>query len=105
MEDILFSEQGHLLSTGHDAYTIPSINDLPPIFNVSLLRKPTPLENRRVLYSSKGVGEPPFLAGETVFFAIKAAILAVREESGKTGGGNLEAPAIPFNVLAAINRS
>ena len=105
MEDTLFSEQGHLLSTGHDTYTIPSIKDLPPIFNVSLLRKATPLENRRVLYSSKGVGEPPFLAGETAFFAVKAAVLAAREEVGKKGGGNLKAPAVPSNVIAAIGRS
>ena len=60
MEETLFSKEGKLLTRGHDTYSAPTIRDIPSVFNVALLRKQTPVENRKVLYSSKGVGEPPF---------------------------------------------
>ena len=57
METTQFSEDGKLVSRSHDSYTIPTIADIPPVFNVTLLRREKPAENRRLLYSSKGVGD------------------------------------------------
>jgi len=102
MEQILFSKEGKLLTRGHGSYSAPTIADIPPVFNVSLLRKHTPVENRRVLYSSKGVGEPPFLSGASVFFAIKTAVLAARADRGVEGVCKLATPANPSNVVQAI---
>ena len=56
MEDTLFEADGKLKSRGHDSYNIPSIADIPPVFNIGLLRKKTPAEHTRVVYSSKNVG-------------------------------------------------
>ena len=102
MENTVYSSTGALLTRGHSSYTAPSIRDIPPVFNVTLLRKHTPVNNRRVLYSSKGIGEPPFLCGASVFFAIKSAVLAARADRGVKGVVKLATPAIPSNVVNAI---
>jgi len=102
MEETLFSKEGKLLSRGHDTYSAPTIRDIPSVFNVTLLRKNTPVENRRILYSSKGVGEPPFLSGASVFFAIKSAVIAARADRGVEGVCKLAAPSTPRNVVQAI---
>ena len=50
LEEILFSPKGHLLTKGPGMYKIPSVNDIPQVFNVSLLRgSPNP----KAVYSSK----------------------------------------------------
>lgn len=102
MEEILFSKEGHLLTRGHDTYSAPTILDIPSVFNVTLLRKHTPVENRRILYSSKGIGEPPYLSGASAFFAIKSAVLAARADRGVEGVCTLATPATPSNVVEAI---
>jgi len=104
MEEVLFSKKGMLLTRGHDTYSAPTVMDIPSVFNVTLLRKSTPVENRRLLYSSKGIGEPPFLSGESAFFAIKSAIVAARADLGKEGVCKLLAPATPENVVQAISQ-
>ena len=103
MEETLFSKKGKLLTRGHNNYSAPTIMDIPSVFNVALLRKDTPVENRRLLYSSRGVGEPPFLSGESVFFAIKSAVVAARADRGREGVCKLAAPAKPKNVIQAIH--
>jgi len=103
MEETLFSKTGRLVTRGHDHYSAPTIRDIPSVFNVALLRKDTPVENRRLLYSSKGVGEPPFLSGATVFFAIKSAVLAARADRGVGGVCKLATPSTPKNVVQAIH--
>ena len=105
METTQFSEDGKLVSRGHDSYTIPTIADIPPVFNVTLLRREKPAENRRLLYSSKGVGEPPFMSGVSVFFAVKIAVQAAREDRGFRGTFKLATPSTPDNVVQAINSS
>jgi len=102
MEETTFSRDGALLTRGHDTYSAPTIMDIPSVFNITLLRKHTPVENRRILYSSKGVGEPPFLSGASVFFAIKSAVIAARADRGVEGVCTLTTPAIPSNVVQAI---
>jgi len=102
MEEVLFSKEGSLLTRGHDTYSAPTIMDIPSVFNVTLLRKQTPVENRRILYSSKGIGEPPYLSGASAFFAIKSAVLAARADRGVEGVCTLATPATPSNVIQAI---
>jgi len=103
MEETKFSSEGKLLTRGHDSYSVPTISDIPSVFNVTLLRKDTPVENRRVLYSSKGIGEPPYLSGVSVFFAIKTAVSAARKDKELRKSFNLATPASPENVVKAIN--
>ena len=55
------------------------MGDLPLELNVHLLKNAA---NPLAVYSSKAVGEPPFFLGGSVYFAIKNAIYAYREENG-----------------------
>ena len=63
-------------------YKIPTANDIPIDFRVTLLKDGC---NQRLpqVYSSKAVGEPPFFLGASVFFALKEAAYAARAEAGE----------------------
>ncbi|MBA0650733.1 hypothetical protein Goklo_018119 [Gossypium klotzschianum] len=89
---------GCLYTCGPGSYKIPSLNDVPFKFNVSLL-KGNP--NVKAIHSSKAVGEPPFFMASSVFFAIKDAILAARAETGHTGWFPLDNPATPERIRMA----
>eukprot|EP00798_Chlamydomonas_sp_ICE-L_P022196 gene22196-29256_t len=84
---------GHLFTKGPGTYKIPSANDIPIDFRVTLLAD---APNTRAIHSSKAVGEPPFHLGASVFFALKDAVYSARESAGH---GNahfiLDAPATP----------
>jgi len=84
-EELIWADQDHawvqpagrLLTQGPGAYKIPSFNDTPRVFNVSLM---TGVANPFAVHSSKAVGEPPFFLGSAVFFAIRDAVAAARAE-------------------------
>ena len=52
---------------------IPTANDIPVDFRVTLLRN-APCERTPMVHSSKAVGEPPFFLGTSVFFALKVGL-------------------------------
>ncbi len=52
-------------------YKIPTANDIPMDFRVTLL-KDAPCHRTPLAHSSKAIGEPPFFLGASVFFALKA---------------------------------
>ncbi|CAM8886680.1 unnamed protein product [Rhodiola kirilowii] len=89
---------GCLYTCGPGSYKIPSVNDVPFRFNVSLL-KDSP--NPKAIHSSKAVGEPPFFLASAVFFAIKDAIIAARAESGHNEWFPLDNPATPERIRMA----
>ncbi|KAK7261545.1 hypothetical protein RIF29_27859 [Crotalaria pallida] len=89
---------GCLYTCGPGAYKIPSINDLPFKFNVSLLKGHP---NVKAIHSSKAVGEPPFFLASAVFFAIKDAIRAARAEMGCNDWFPLDSPATPERIRMA----
>ncbi|KAJ4844013.1 hypothetical protein Tsubulata_010790 [Turnera subulata] len=89
---------GSLYTCGPGTYKIPSINDVPFRFNVSLLKGHP---NVKGLHSSKGVGEPPFFLASAVFFAIKDAIIAARAEVGHHEWFPLDNPATPERIRMA----
>ncbi|KAK4384529.1 Xanthine dehydrogenase 1 [Sesamum angolense] len=89
---------GCLYTSGPGTYKIPSINDVPFKFNVSLLKD---APNDKAIHSSKAVGEPPFFLASAVFFAIKDAIIAARAEEGLTGWFPLDNPATPERIRMA----
>lgn len=51
---------------------------MPETFNVTLLEDAA---NPWAVHSSKAIGEPPFYLGSTVYYAIKDALIAAREEN------------------------
>ncbi|CAM0874142.1 unnamed protein product [Alopecurus aequalis] len=89
---------GHLFTCGPGSYKIPSVNDIPLNFKVSLLKG---VPNPRAIHSSKAVGEPPFFLASAVLFAIKDAIAAARAEEGQLGWFPLDNPATPERIRMA----
>jgi xanthine dehydrogenase molybdopterin binding subunit len=79
-EEIKWDAGGHLLTHSPDTYKIPTANDIPKAFRVSLLEG---VPNPSVIGRSKAVGEPPFMLALSVWLAIKDAVSAV-------GNGALE---------------
>jgi len=90
LEELRFSPQGFLLTKGPGMYKLPGFGDIPVEFNVALLRG---APNKKAVFSSKAVGEPPLFLAASVFFAIKDAIRAARLESGLTESFRLDSPA------------
>jgi len=72
-EEIKYDEKGHVLNHSPDTYKIPTIMDIPEIFNIVLLEK---VPNPNTIRKSKAVGEPPFMLAFSVWLAIKDAISA-----------------------------
>ncbi|XP_068339834.1 xanthine dehydrogenase 1-like [Pyrus communis] len=89
---------GCLYTSGPGNYKIPSINDVPFKFSVSLLKGHP---NVKAIHSSKAVGEPPFFLASAVFFAIKDAIIAARAEVGSNEWFPLDNPATPERIRMA----
>ena len=98
MEEVVWNDQGHLLTHAPSTYKIPVAGDCPPAFNVWLWEKG---ENvRDVAHRSKAVGEPPLMLALSVFQAIADAVGAT---SSSREPVPLEAPATAENVLKAIH--
>lgn len=95
-EELVWNEQGKLLSQGPATYKIPSIGDLPEVMNVALFDQANP---EATIYHSKAVGEPPFMLAISVWSALKDAISSL---ANYRVDPDLHTPATPEAVLKAI---
>ncbi|CAG8690713.1 14446_t:CDS:2, partial [Dentiscutata heterogama] len=59
--------------------------------------------NVKSIHSSKGIGEPPLLLGNTVFFAIRNAITAARKCNNNNTPVVLRLPATPERIRIACD--
>lgn len=91
---------GALFTQGPGNYKIPSVNDVPLDFRVSLLKG---ADNPRAVLSSKAVGEPPLFLGSSVMWAIKDAIYSARKDAGLEGYFVLDTPATPERIRMACS--
>ncbi|KAL3874743.1 hypothetical protein ACJMK2_037714, partial [Sinanodonta woodiana] len=98
MEQQKMSPTGYLFTRGPGTYKIPGFGDIPVEFNVTLLKGSV---NKKAVYSSKAVGEPPLVLAASVFFAVKDAILAARADAGYGDNFRLDSPATPERVRMA----
>ncbi|KAJ7345478.1 hypothetical protein JRQ81_001428 [Phrynocephalus forsythii] len=98
MEVLKYSPEGILKAYGPNQYKIPALCDIPEQFYVSLLSSS---QNTSAIYSSKAIGEPALFLGSSVFFAIKDAIAAAREERGSPRIFTLNSPATPEHIRMA----
>ncbi|KAK2707466.1 xanthine dehydrogenase/oxidase-like isoform X2 [Artemia franciscana] len=98
MEELSFSPDGVLLTRGPSNYKIPSCNDVPIEFNVTLLKD---APNPKAVYSSKAVGEPPLFLAASVFYAIKDAVGSAREANGVCGVFRFDSPATAERIRMA----
>jgi xanthine dehydrogenase molybdopterin-binding subunit B len=102
IEELLWAKDGHLRTRNVSTYKIPSHDDIPIEFNVSLLRGVT---NPRAVKGNKTVGEAGLQLAISVVHAVKDAIYAAKREAG-TGTGEpaffrLDTPATVERVRLA----
>lgn len=98
MEELIYGQDGTLVSKGPGTYKIPCFSDIPVEFNVSVL---TGAPNPRAIYSSKAIGEPPLFIGSTPYFAIQEAIAAYRKEQGLSEVFEFRTPATSARIRMA----
>ncbi|GGL99338.1 xanthine dehydrogenase molybdopterin binding subunit [Pseudomonas asuensis] len=98
-EELVWNNQGKLLTHGPSTYKIPAITDIPSDFRVKLV------ENRKnpeaTVFHSKAVGEPPFMLGIAVWCALKDAVASVADYRFHP---DIDAPATPERVLWGVEQ-
>lgn len=92
MEELVYDPQGALLSCSPATYKIPTIGDIPRDLVVEFMESQA---HDRNVQRSKAIGEPPFIYGEAVYFAICDALSSLGSYP------NLSIPATPEQVLRA----
>lgn len=100
LEDLRWDAKGQVATRSASTYKLPSLSELPEVFNVRLLPKAT---ESGVVYGSKAVGEPPLMLAISVREALRDAIAAFGPE-GSRSPVELASPATPEAVYWAIER-
>ncbi len=95
-EELVWHEDGRLLSNNPATYKIPAIGDTPPVFNVELYEH---ANDEATVYNSKAVGEPPFMLAISVWSALRDAVSSL---SDYTISPDLDTPATPERVLTSV---
>jgi xanthine dehydrogenase large subunit len=94
-EELVFAENGRLMTHAPSTYKIPCASDVPEQFRVALWDG----GNREdTIYHSKAVGEPPLMLAISVFAAIADAIHSLNPDRPVP----LDAPATPESILHAV---
>jgi xanthine dehydrogenase large subunit len=96
MEEIIYNEQGRLLTNALSTYKIPDIYAVPKAINVHYLETEN---NNLAVLKSKAVGEPPLMYGIGAFFAI---FDAARTFNPKMPTYRYNAPITPEKLLAML---
>lgn len=96
-EELVYSDEGRLLSNGPATYKIPAVSDAPPDFRVALL--PQSPNREATVFRSKAVGEPPLMLGMAVWSALRDAVSSVADYRYSPP---LDTPATPERVLQAV---
>jgi len=97
-EELIWNEQGVLLTHSPDTYKIPAVGDRPQEFNVAFLQNAT---QRNTIHGSKAVGEPPLMLAISVREAIRDAVAAFGPAQGEI---ELRSPATCEAIWRAIQR-
>ncbi|ORX63815.1 putative xanthine dehydrogenase HxA [Basidiobolus meristosporus CBS 931.73] len=100
MEETLFFPNGMLFTRGPGTYKIPGFRDIPQRFRVDLLDG-VEYKNLKTIHGSKGIGEPPFFLGTSVYYAIRDAVSAARKDNGNTETFTLAHPATAEQIRMA----
>lgn len=94
MEELLWDDEGRLLTHGPSTYKIPAITDVPTDFRVRLRENSY---RKTTIHGSRAVGEPPLMLGVSIRGALRHAL------GGLAGDGygplRLKAPATVEAVL------
>jgi xanthine dehydrogenase large subunit len=96
-EELVFDGEGRLATHAPSTYKIPTAGDRPDVFNMAIWSGGENREN--TVHRSKAVGEPPLMLAISVFSALTDAVASV---GGRRVMPDLDAPATPERILAAI---
>jgi xanthine dehydrogenase molybdopterin binding subunit/xanthine dehydrogenase small subunit len=97
-EELIWNDEGRLLTHSPDTYKIPSVGDMPRCFNVSFLKNAL---QKGAIYGSKAVGEPPLMLAISVREAIRDAVSAFGAPGGQVP---LRSPATCEAIFIAIHQ-
>ncbi|WP_102225131.1 xanthine dehydrogenase molybdopterin binding subunit [Acidimangrovimonas sediminis] len=97
-EELVWDDRGRLRTHAPSTYKIPACSDRPRVFNVALWEG---ANREETVYRSKAVGEPPFMLGISALMALSDAVAACGDG---TVYPDLQAPATPERILAAVKR-
>jgi len=100
MEELVWDDTGRLRTYAPSTYKIPTLYDVPEVFNVSLLPR---ADENKVVYGSKAVGEPPLMLGISVREALRDAVASVYPRANPEGV-LLASPATPEAIFKALER-
>jgi xanthine dehydrogenase large subunit len=96
-EELVFDDQGALRTHAPSTYKIPAAGDRPDAFHMQMWERG---ENTvPTIHRSKAVGEPPLMLAISVFSALTDAVASVGHHKVLP---NLDAPATPERILAAV---
>jgi xanthine dehydrogenase large subunit len=101
LEDLRWDEsdgpgRGRLLTQAASTYKLPSLSEMPEVFNVQLLQQ---AHEDGAVYGSKAVGEPPLMLAFSVREALRQACAAFGPEGTSV---DLASPATPEAVYWAV---
>ena len=94
-EELMYSDDGRLLSSSPTTYKIPNVSDIPERFQVDFVDSHVNVKNLR---STKAVGEPPLMLATAVFTAVKDALGYMAPE----GEVALSLPATHEEILRVV---
>ena len=96
-EELVWDDDGHLMTHGPSTYKIPGSRDVPPEFNIHILEDAPNMVP--TIFQSKAIGEPPLMLAISVWLAIRDAVGRLADNSLMP---NLNAPATPEAILMAV---
>lgn len=95
-EELVYREDGWLLSHSPTTYKIPNIQDTPAVFNVKWIDFENPANVQ--VKGSKAVGEPPLCLGLAVWNAVKHGLSCVSKDAAQS----LRLPATNQQIVMAL---
>ncbi|MDC0151457.1 xanthine dehydrogenase molybdopterin binding subunit [Paracoccaceae bacterium] len=98
-EELIWNEEGKLMTHAPSTYKIPACSDRPRIFNTNLYHYEG--NKKQTIYRSKAVGEPPLMLGISALMALNDAIASVGDRDRYA---LLDTPATPEKVLFEIQK-
>jgi xanthine dehydrogenase large subunit len=93
-EELPRDTTGHYLAITPSTYKIPTIRDLHCDMHIEMIPSGSKYAS---IFGSKAIGEPPFIYGLTVWFAIQNVVHSVKPDAV------LRFPATPEAILLALN--
>lgn len=95
LEEVLFNEEGKMLTDTLSTYKVPDINFTPDEMIIEFMDNPS---ESLAIFNSKAVGEPPLMYGIGAFHAILNAMKAFKPEKQLV----ISAPLTPEKVLLQL---